>query len=71
MEFNKTTQVYIAAIDKKTGEYKLITDLYWFAENLVHDWKGDGADAQYDFQIAIVESEDDLTVIARTQDERN
>lgn len=35
------------------GNKEQITDLYWFEENMVHDWEGDGHGRQYTFEIFI------------------
>lgn len=48
-------RIEIIAIDKKTNEKIVITDLYWFEENGIHwfddktSWSG-----EWDFQINIV-----------------
>ena len=39
------------AINKNTGEEFPIDDLYWFEENGVHDFAGDGHNAIYSFRI--------------------
>jgi hypothetical protein len=35
----------------KSGHHQEITDLYWFEENGVHDWGGDGVTGKYSFTL--------------------
>ena len=46
-------QIQIFAIDLKTNERFEITDLYWFEENFVRDFDGDGYDSQYSFEVFV------------------
>lgn len=43
----------IIAIDTKTGEKEVIDDFYWFEENGVHDFEGEGHNTKYDFEIKL------------------
>ena len=45
--------IQIFAIDKKDGERQDITDLYWFEENYVHGWDGEGYGEDYHFEIFV------------------
>ena len=45
----KITSFRIFAIDEK-GIEEEITDLYWFEENGVHDFSGDGPYTKYKFR---------------------
>lgn len=45
--------IKIIAIDRDTKEKIEIDDLYWFEENFVHDWGGEGHGDNYDFVIEI------------------
>ena len=47
--------VYLSVIDTKTGVEKPITDLYWFEENGVHDFDGEGHLSQYKFRVNLVD----------------
>ena len=44
--------INIVAIDKQ-GNREEIDDLYWFEENHVHDFKGDGYYSQYKFELFV------------------
>lgn len=43
----------IFAIDTKTKERFEITDLYWFEENMVHDFGGEGHSQNYSFEVFV------------------
>ena len=45
--------IIIKAIDIRTGETEIIDDLYWFEENGVHDFSGEGLHGDYKFEISI------------------
>lgn len=47
------SSVKIIATDKQTNERIEVTDLYWFEENGIHDWSGDGTYGQFNFEIIV------------------
>lgn len=47
-----TTQVQTFATDKY-GDREEITDLYWFEEEGIHDWHGDGHNGSYRIEIVV------------------
>ena len=48
-------KVYLSVINVKTGVEEPITDLYWFEENGVHDFDGEGHFSQYKFRMNLVD----------------
>lgn len=52
-----TEKLVIVAHNKKTGEKTPITDLYWFEENGVSNFNGDGFYADYTFTLEAKELE--------------
>lgn len=49
-----TLEDKIVAVDQQTGEQEIISDLYWFEENGVKDWGGEGHLVSYDFYLGDV-----------------
>lgn len=43
----------LMAIDQDTGERWPLTDLYWFEEQGIQDWRGQGWSGRYRFQILV------------------
>ena len=48
-------KVYLSVVNTKTGIEEPITDLYWFEENGVHDFDGEGHFSQYKFRMNLVD----------------
>lgn len=52
MKKKEPTYPQIFAIDSK-GNREEIDNFYWFEENMVHDWGGDGMGDRYHFEIYV------------------
>ena len=48
-------KVYLSVINTKTGVEEPIEDLYWFEENGVHDFDGEGHYSRYKFRMNLVD----------------
>ena len=51
--------IRIFATSANTGERFEISDLYWFEENGVHDWNGQGHDDRFTFEFYLEDTEND------------
>ena len=51
--------IRIFATSANTGERFEISDLYWFEENGVRDWNGQGHDDRFTFEFYLEDTEND------------
>jgi hypothetical protein len=59
----KIKNIIIIAINSETGERIRIEDLYWFEENGIHNFNGEGFGKKYFFEVEIQMNTDEEGVV--------